>query len=459
MMTLAVPAALPSGEREWASFIDTLAEVDDSIEDHWLELKSEVDLSKADGRAKVTKFILGAANRLPSVARGALGGYAIMVIGVAHGSKPGIPRIENHELDRVLKPFFGQQPPRWDYTRLDADDNRQILVVVVAPPADGDPVFICRKSSGDLTDGAIYVRARGETRVANAAELDGLMERASAGGPVVDFDVQVVGTVRAYKCDHGVLEEFIESERARLLASLPAPTPTEFKGFTNIHRAIAESYKPAVHALGGTYKPENRSNEDFRTELAEYLDACHGALPDLVDGVIAHFGSPSKIVVQNGPSAFLRNVEIELHLEGPIDMLEVEDPEYFSTGTYLPKPPQEFGDKHVPYTLAGLGNLPSTSLSHLTPRKTGPTADWSNSGSVTVHLTSFDIRPESRLEFDENAVLTVRDSEVSSIACSWKATADGFHQAFRGEFTLEVDEPLDITEYVRSLFQDPDETT
>ena len=348
-MTFEPPTLLPSGDREWESLIDNLVSVDDIAEDHWLEMKSEVSLDGKAGVAKVAKFILGAANRMPEMADTALGGYSIMVLGISEGTKTGIPRIENHALDRVLKPFFGHTAPKWDYRRIDTITSNQILVVVVDPPSDGDPTFLCRKASGDLVDGDIYVRDRGATRRAFSVELDQLRERARAGGPVVDFRVRITGSVRAYTCDSTVLDEFLKNEEFGLLATLPKPAPKAPYNFTRI--MAAELSRTAGYSMGGHVISEKRSEADFRTEVSTYLEGCRAALSDLRDGVLSRFGKPSTIVVENGPSAFLRNVEIEVHLSGPLDTLETEggdDDSALSVTCPMRRTSSEIGPSHSP---------------------------------------------------------------------------------------------------------------
>jgi hypothetical protein len=44
---------LPRGQAEWTALIAALGETDDRAERHFLEIKSDVDLNKERGRAKV----------------------------------------------------------------------------------------------------------------------------------------------------------------------------------------------------------------------------------------------------------------------------------------------------------------------------------------------------------------------------------------------------------------------
>ncbi|WP_430336270.1 hypothetical protein [Rhodococcus sp. ACT016] len=74
---------IPRGQREWAALVGVLSEDDDRAERHFLELKSQIDLSSTGGGAKVAKFVLGAANRDPEQAAKRFDGHALMVLGVS----------------------------------------------------------------------------------------------------------------------------------------------------------------------------------------------------------------------------------------------------------------------------------------------------------------------------------------------------------------------------------------
>lgn len=200
---------LPRGSRGWRTFVEGLAQVDDTAETHWLEMKSTLDLSRA-GSAKVAKFILGAANRMPDVAASALDGYAIMVLGVAEGALVGIAPVEDLELEQRLAPFLGAEGPHWDTERVGVSGGRDVLVIIVDPPKPGDPIHVCRKDGDGVADGDVYFRARGETRRAKSGELDLLRARELGGVPNVELEVAVTEPARAYVCAPEVLEEYIE---------------------------------------------------------------------------------------------------------------------------------------------------------------------------------------------------------------------------------------------------------
>lgn len=100
---------MPTGDAGWQRFAENVRGLDDSYERYFLELKSDVDLNTATGRAKVAKFILCAANRIKREAMRKLEGRALLVLGI--GVPGGVPPFEANELDRVVQKFAGKPGP------------------------------------------------------------------------------------------------------------------------------------------------------------------------------------------------------------------------------------------------------------------------------------------------------------------------------------------------------------
>lgn len=61
-----------------------------SNETDWVEWKRGHDFATAQGRFPLPKNILGMANRMPEAARRNCGGHGYVLIGVEHGSMPGV---------------------------------------------------------------------------------------------------------------------------------------------------------------------------------------------------------------------------------------------------------------------------------------------------------------------------------------------------------------------------------
>lgn len=154
----------PFGEEAWNTIFAAIVAGGDAVETYYLEAKSTVDLADREGRAKVAKFLLGAANRLPRQARHYFRGHAVMVIGAQEGRAEGVARgTEAHELEDALAPYLGAEFPGFGFGTISLDGEREVVFIIAFPPQDGQPIFPCRKSfqgsepKHNLTDGAIYV--------------------------------------------------------------------------------------------------------------------------------------------------------------------------------------------------------------------------------------------------------------------------------------------------------------
>lgn len=103
----------PLGLRAASALVVGLAKLDDRFERHYLEIKSDIDPSKNE-LAKIAKYILGSANRMPEKAATAFGGYGVMEVGVAPKKITGVPPIEFLDIDKVVSAYVGPMGPKWD---------------------------------------------------------------------------------------------------------------------------------------------------------------------------------------------------------------------------------------------------------------------------------------------------------------------------------------------------------
>ena len=217
----------PIGLRTASTLVAELAKLDDRFERHYLEIKSDIDPSKNE-LAKIAKYILGSANRMPEKAATAFEGYGVMVIGVAPGKITGVPPIEILDIDKVVSAYIGPHGPHWDLIHVPvANSGNTALVILVDPPQDGQDAFMCRKDGDNLSNGRIYVRADGETREARATEVDMLLDRGKRSAAAeVGFEVDVLGHAYPVEIDaQRTIEAHIANTVEGLLRALPQPKP------------------------------------------------------------------------------------------------------------------------------------------------------------------------------------------------------------------------------------------
>lgn len=431
---------VPRGEMAARTLVEALAQTDDRAERHFLEIKSAIDLKSKEGIAKVAKFILGAANRMPDVAARYFEGHAVMVLGVGAGSTPGIQPVEALDIERGVRPYLSVNGPRWDLQRVSVDDGREVLLVIVDPPKSDQPAFPCFKDGPGLNNGQIIVRGDGETRQATGEEVLLLQQRGLLGGrPGVDLDVAVEGVAMAYSCDASVLEGYIERETARLMSVRTASdSPNPY--------AVASAR--ALDVLG--QKRENRTSEQYERQITDWEAECRASWASAMDTVAATFGPTVSISVSNRQESFLEDVELKIHLEGPVRGLEREGKDDFDPDSLLPRPPRAWGPWMdtsrflVPGLSREFSYIPSM------PSIRGPVS-FRNGGSVTIDVQVGDLRPrETYTTHDDEMVLVVDEAGLTELTGTWKITVRGHHAVYQGPLNVPV-VTRDITDVMQRL--------
>ncbi|MDE0602013.1 MAG: hypothetical protein OXI56_09520 [bacterium] len=190
-----------------------------SIEEDWLEWKRELDLNDQRARFRLSKHILGMANRPPEVAQRNCEGYGYIFIGVEKGSFPGAPQFDPAQLHDWINPYIGATGPAWRPRDL-RDGNVVGLVVEVDPPRSGDRIHTLRRGFDNIHRGMIFVRKNGKTHPAEPDDIEILEQRAR--GTRLDIRFLLVGADRISWFDRVALEDAVagisDHERSSQLA-------------------------------------------------------------------------------------------------------------------------------------------------------------------------------------------------------------------------------------------------
>lgn len=438
---------VPSGEASARQLVDAAMALGDTAERHYLELKSVVDLRGKAGQAKLAKFILGAANRIPAVAARAFEGHAIMVIGVGAAGAIGNAPIEMMELSRNLQPYLSVHGPEWDILRVPVSGGKEVLLIIVSPPKDGDPIYVCYKSGEGITDGAIYFRADGETRTASGQEFDQLVARALAGDSDVDIRVNPIGDASFLHHDPTrTLEWRIDAVTAQHWSAHDRAVANEDRS----DLSVGFPYIIQTASMLGS-KPESRTKEQYGRELDSWIVKTREQWADGVDAEAAGLLHYVVFEIVNASDQFLQDVAVTIHLEGDVDALHWHDSPNYVISDRLPAPPRIWGP--IPFS-AGI-DIHSIQFandvaysSHLPGSTT-----FTNSGSVTIDLNIGDLRPRRTWSSDEeHSVLVLRRPDITEVNGTWELTARDHHKVFSGTLTVPVAEPLDLTEPIRAAF-------
>lgn len=431
----------PRRQSEWDSFINKLAgqQVDtDPYEDFWLEQKSEMNPLKSPGIGKIAKCILGMANRLPDVAIRAMGGRGLMVCGLSQGKRVGVPRTEDHELENALNPFLGGEGPLWTAHRLPAEQkDREVLIIVVDPPKDGDTIFACHKESEGVTNGGIYVRSKTQTRAVRGQEHNALIARLRAGShkPDVDISVGLVTPLFAVEWGADLIDEYLSKAKASLLASVSATDavpPIKFQASRGLTSRVLSAFEVE----------ETRSPADFVSEVEEWVLSSRRAVGAVAKAYLARALPSAVFRITNNSETYLRDIELKIHLEGEVESALYEDNRKLRLSRCLPERPRKYG----PYTVTPHGLMapvPMAGGGSFGPRWQ---SGFRNSGSVDAVFSDAALRPKSTITTadDDSVLFLPSGKEGDGVVGTWTLTADGINAVIQGSIELLVPELIEL---------------
>jgi len=431
---------VPFGEHRLKMILEGVLSEGDKAEVAALGAKSDIDVrQKGLGIAKVAKFILGAANRMPDVAQGHFHGYAVMVLGVQVGSTPGLPSgVEAHELGDRLRAYLGPNGPSWDLARLPADVDREVLFIVVDPPGPGVPPYPCHKdfqpqdkqdAKHALRDGALYVRDKSNTRTARAVEVLALFERGKA---VSTPDVAVSLT-----CDGLAVSVHDASETLEDVVSMQ--TEQYRKERAELDAQPRESSNPLLRdfnsPLYGRPKPSGPPKP-----VEEVLKASERRTRSIWDQTIGMLAGaacqPVGFTVLNSAASYLTSPLMIVTIEGAYGV-DGENPDDVDLDDVLPSV--------VPHTKSWHEQM-RVSIRHVRPAGHRQELEWRNTDSgMEVRLTPEALRPGTPWSpRDSDLVVIARIAGSNTLRGTWTLTAEGLGEQFTGETSLSVDRDVGV---------------
>lgn len=475
----------PLGEVALVSLVGYVAGLDDAVvERHYLEAKSDVEPTSKAGLAKIAKFILGAANRMPDKAAEVFEGYAVILLGVGADGVCGVSQFETFRLVDGLQPYLTPSGPRWDFHRIPVD-GKTVLAVIVDPPQWGDPIYVAHKETTEFLDGAVLIRTDGASRSANGREFDLLRGREARQSPRVGPGQLTVSTIggeaRQWTCNDDVLTDYIRklrkllgepAARSLLEPSQPPATVRRFRAPTTdpIPAHVRQGLKQAAE---GARLAEQLSNvfrkgvlgvsTDDRTpeEFLEELDQWERELTDRWGGIVAKTAAgstaePLRLHITNAGETFLEDVELTLQLPPPLTVMKwTEEPALHDA---LPRRPNQWLKPTDPYA----GTIAQLTTPGIMPQpKRTPTVTYKNlpAGGATITINVGDLRGAGTHTSQDRRITLILDNPVpepGELFCPWSVTARGHHEVYRGQTAITITEPQDITPRVRDALGMPD---
>lgn len=312
-----------------ARLVEEVVKSGSADEASWVECKSDLDLTKHEGRYKVARAVLSFSNRMPDAAEKTCGGLAYVIVGAEPGNAPGTDEIDAADLDKGLTLYLGTDGPVWSPTYVDINSNK-VLVIVIEAPKWGDRMHTLRKQ-GDAPKGTIFVRTQSNSRPADDAEVRMLEERLLRGQQTPHLNGLQVG----YKIDPPTIPAVFVID----------PTDDQINEWIDERRTAIEdwhakvigSYDQPTGPFGGGFG-SSRPRIDTK-KIEQYLQICQQRLFDATRHALVKAGaSVITMTVTTPGSRVLEDVEMTLTINAAYSAFETGEPP--STLKALPKPPE-----------------------------------------------------------------------------------------------------------------------
>lgn len=428
----------PSGERSLAVIRDGVITEGDAAESIALEAKSDIDLTQTVGIAKLAKFILGAANRQPDLAQRHFQGYAVMVLGAQKGSAPGVAGgVEAHELADRLRSYLGPDGPGWDLARLAANDEREVLFIVVDPPKPRDFPYPCHKDfqpadnqdkKHALQNGTVYVRGKSNTLPAKANELLALVSRSRASQALeVAVSLRCEGSAIALRDADEMLKDLIHA--------IAEEYRKERAGRGNRPLQPDYSVLAAPSALYGPPKP-SAPPKPVAEVLTAWEENTRSGWPRTLKKIAGAVLTPLGFTVSNSAASYLSNPLMIVTIDGAygvedevLDDLDVED-------VFPP----------VEQRAESRADQVQRSLRLVRPAQYPREMEWHNTESgIQVHLRPEALRPSTPWSPRcPDLVVIARGEASDGLRATWSLTAEDLGEAFTGESAIPVDTQMGV---------------
>lgn len=412
-MTLNFEADQPVvGLKRQRALIEAVLDAGSADETRWLEWKSRLDVSKAEGAFTVSKAILGFANRMPDVAARWAGGHAYLLVGVEEEVVHGVATHDIEKVDAWLGRYIGDFD-RYQFTYVPFDNGegtRHVMLVDVFPPRWGDPIHPLRKEHQSFYPGTVFHRYAGRTMPARAAEIDALTERARRAAKRVNVDVApVTGTVALLPPLADRRNHILDSLRKDLMKQLDTARPRK-------QGAAARPYSfAALYNASSDY----RSPEEFRQEVEQYLNDFDQAMQQSLAHAVRALVAPLTLKLTNPGEENLTKVEVVLSLPDTVLAHVADDDEEVD----WPDRPKEYGTGTMPIgagMIAGMAALRSPAFS--LPSLHAPDITQED-GRTIIRFDPVDLRPHETVTLDPITLYSIQEAAADAVAGKWRATA------------------------------------
>lgn len=296
------------------ALVEAVRDSDDpGAEHHAIEWKGSLDLDKAAGAYAIARTLLGYANRGVSAAKRHFEGLAYLIVGVELGRVEGMPRWDGEKLGPAIERYVGADGPTWQHDNITVD-GLNVIVFTVEAPKPGDHIHTLRRAyPGDdgkeaAREGEVFVRRGARTERSNSAELKELERRLLAANLSHEISVDLEPSVPSpsfafsIRVDQAEVESWVQPLADELLAPL------------EVEQGVASSSFLGVSGFTRLSQAESRTPQQFRAEVADYLEELRSFVPEKLRSTLAEvaFKRPLRFRLTNPSLEALESVLVKV---------------------------------------------------------------------------------------------------------------------------------------------------
>lgn len=431
---------LPLSAANWERLLEAVFVADPADEDYFIEFKAGLDPTDKAGSATLAKSIVGFGNRDTTRAASRFGGHGLILVGLEPGNLVGAPDRDPAQIHDAVDRWIASPGPDWE-TVAHTFRGERVVVVLVAPPKAGDPIHCVGRSTGDLVDGAVYVRRPGKTDKATSADIARLSARVRTDSPnTAGVDIDVVATVSGglRRCTWPTewLRWWIDAEERRLLQPLERafnPTPPRQSD------AISQMFAVSAAARDYLTREEDRDPDAYRDTVEDYLERCRDAFRGVEASAVARALQPVVWKVTNRTTSNFENLRVDVALQGGATALERVN--HFRLSKIRPAAPRVWGPR--PFAPMGLPQVPQILDFEADTSWLAPVL---RDNGAELRFPSLHLRASQTEVLDDDHVILVAGDPVE-VTFTWQATATNQDGVAEGAGTIPVlPQPLDIGE-------------
>ncbi|MGI8757487.1 MAG: AlbA family DNA-binding domain-containing protein [Acidimicrobiales bacterium] len=454
-MTLEVDTSLRflDAERRVA-LVEAVATADPHDEARWLEWKSDLDLDTHAHQFKVAKTILGFANRTEEQADTWAEGFAYLLVGVEPGNLCGTTRLDISVVDARLRRWVGsgEHSPRWTAGWVTVK-GRAVLVIEVAPPLPGDPLFPLRQHFGNVRDGSVFVRRQASSDPADSAEVLQLSDRAARRRRLALSVKRTDSTaMSAVELRPEVVTGFLDTEEEVCMESLldyrrqrdrkeqerreQARKNNPLRGAA-LFKAIGDVANPmgGVRPTGfGQILGERRTEQEFEEQVARYVEDCRDTLNEVViSKLISRAHIQVRLRIVNPTERHIPAVRVVATIDGPIFVATEDRP------SDLPPTPRPYGTDSEPSITASLRALERMPLPPLAMDRAHDYAEEiQRPDGIEIRWPATELPALEEIDLEPIEIAILAPLDGAHLTLKWRATSSGLDGRVSGEVEIPI---------------------